>query len=209
MRPDAGIETFEDIPRVKPSLSFGLRGQREHCMNIMFKDIAAAAGFSFEDISRWGGEVRYEGMIPFPDSPKFQSVIKGTTNILVDEAGEWWVNPAVEAGLKIIGLNEITLQQLEYRGYRRGHLRQRNFSNLDRDYTTVDFSGWTIFCHSELPDDRVTQICAALDERKHLIPWQEAGPLPVERMCLEAEDTPQMVPFHPAAERFWRKCGYL
>ncbi len=61
-----------------------------------------------------------------------------------------------------------------------------------------------------LADDAlVEQICAGLDARKRRIPWEEAGPLPVERMCREAQDTPQLVPLHPAAERFWRARGYL
>jgi hypothetical protein len=209
VRPDTGLETFEDIPRLQPRLSFALRGQRDHCMNIIFEDIVTAAGFSLEDIGAWGGEVFFEGMIPFPESPKFQSVIRGSTNMLIDEAGEWWINPAIEAGLTMLPLSEATLQKLEARGYRRGYLKQSLFSKLDRDYLTVDFSGWTIFCHAALPDERVHQICTALDGRRHLIPWQEPGPLPVERMCLEAEDTPQMVPFHPAAERFWRDRRYL
>jgi TRAP-type uncharacterized transport system substrate-binding protein len=28
-------------------------------------------------------------------------------------------------------------------------------------------------------------------------------------MCVEAPDTPQLVPLHPAAERLWRERGYL
>ena len=49
----------------------------------------------------------------------------------------------------------------------------------------------------------------ALDARKHHIPWQGDGPLPVERMCVDAADTPLDVPLHPAAELYWRQCGYL
>jgi TRAP-type uncharacterized transport system substrate-binding protein len=55
----------------------------------------------------------------------------------------------------------------------------------------------------------VTQICAGLDARKARIAWEEPGDLPVERMAREALDTPQCVPLHPAAERFWRSRGYL
>ena len=58
-------------------------------------------------------------------------------------------------------------------------------------------------------DGIVRQLCAGLDARKHLIPWEQPGPLPVERMCLDAPDTPLDVPLHPAAERFWRERGYL
>jgi TRAP-type uncharacterized transport system substrate-binding protein len=88
-------------------------------------------------------------------------------------------------------------------------IRKSEYSGLSRDILTIDFSGWPIFVHTDAPDDLVTRICAALEARKHLIPWQGEGPLPLERMCREAPDTPQLVPFHPAAERFWHERGYL
>lgn len=209
VRPEAGIATFEDIARIRPRLVFALRSQRGHCMNIILRDIAAAAGFSLEDINNWGGEVRYEGMIPFPDSPKFESAVKGDTNALIDEAADMWLNQAIDAGMVVLPLAESTLLKLEARGYRRGILRRSLYPKLPNDYLTVDFSGWTIFCHADMPDVRVRQICAALDARKNLIGWQTEGPLPVERMCREADDTPQLVPFHPAAERFWYERNYL
>lgn len=209
VRPDTGLTTFEDIPRVKPRLVFALRSQREHCMNVILNDIVAAAGFTLQDLQSWGGEVRYDGMIPFPDSLKFAAAIRGDTNTLIDEAADMWANQAINAGMVVLPLAESTVRKLEAKGYRRGVLKQSLFPNLHADCLTVDFSGWTIFCHENLSDNRVRQICAALDDRKHLIAWQSKGPLPVERMCREADDTPQMVPFHPAAEQFWRERRYL
>jgi hypothetical protein len=34
---------------------------------------------------------------------------------------------------------------------------------------------------------------------------QQPGPLLLDRMCIDVPD----VPLHPAAQRFWRECGYL
>ena len=87
--------------------------------------------------------------------------------------------------------------------------RKSAYPKLSRDVLTLDFSGWTLFVHAEADDALVTQICAGLDARKARIPWEEPGDLPVERMAREAPDTPQTVPLHPAAERFWRSRGYL
>ena len=83
------------------------------------------------------------------------------------------------------------------------------YHKLPQDVLSLDFSGWTIFVHAQADDELVTQICAGLDARKARIPWEEPGDLPVERMAREAPDTPQAVPLHPAAERFWRSRGYI
>jgi hypothetical protein len=52
-------------------------------------------------------------------------------------------------------------------------------------------------------------VCAALVERADRIPWQGEGPLPVARMCLDAPDTPQVAPLHPAAAAYWKAQGFL
>ena len=209
VRPELGLAALEDIPKKKPRLVFALRGQREHCMNIILEDVFAAAGFSFEDISRWGGEVRYEAVLPWPDTPKFRDAVEGRTNALIDEGADAWGNQAIDSGMVVLTMAEETVQKLEARGYRRGVLRTSVFPKLEQDVLSVDFSGWPIICHPELDDAKVRRICAALEVNAHLIEWQGDGPLPVPRMCREADDTPQLVPYHPAAERFWRERGYL
>jgi TRAP-type uncharacterized transport system substrate-binding protein len=94
-------------------------------------------------------------------------------------------------------------------GYRRAVLSRALYPKLPADVLSLDFSGWTVFVHAEADDDLVASICAGLDARKARIPWEEPGDLPVERMAREAPDTPQCVPLHPAAARFWKSRGYL
>ena len=94
-------------------------------------------------------------------------------------------------------------------GWRKKTIKPGNYPNVTRNYDCLDFSGWPIFCHADLPEARVAQICEALDARKAHIPWQGDGPLPVERMCRDAADTPLDVPLHPGAERYWKSVGYL
>jgi TRAP-type uncharacterized transport system substrate-binding protein len=101
------------------------------------------------------------------------------------------------------------MKTLEAMGYNRAIMPKQDFPKLPRDVLTLDFSGWTIFVHEKADDALVQKICAGLDARKARIPWEEAGPLPVERMARDARDTPQLVPLHPAAERFWHARGYL
>jgi hypothetical protein len=55
----------------------------------------------------------------------------------------------------------------------------------------------------------VRRICAGLEARKDMIPWEGTGPLPLDRMCTNTPEAPLGVPLHPAAEKFWAGCGYL
>jgi TRAP-type uncharacterized transport system substrate-binding protein len=186
-----------------------MRGAPDHTLHHMFDDVAAAAGFSRDDIGNWGGEVRKTGSVPWPHTETFKALISGDVDAIFDEAATAWVPQALEAGIVILPLAEGTVATLEAMGYRRAILPRSTYHRLPQDVLSLDFSGWTVFVHAEADDDLVTQICAGLLARKARIPWQEPGDLPVERMAREAPDTPQTVPLHPAAERFWRSRGYL
>jgi TRAP-type uncharacterized transport system substrate-binding protein len=83
------------------------------------------------------------------------------------------------------------------------------YPKLGKDLPTLDFSGFAVYTHADVPDQVITSICAALEARKERIGWQEPGPLPVENGCRDTADGPLVIPLHPAAERFWRGRGYI
>jgi uncharacterized protein len=209
VRPETGLTRFEDIAARKPKLRILMRGTLDHTLHHMFDDVAAASGFSRDDIARWGGEVRKIGTVPWPHTETFKALISGDVDAIFDEAANCWMSQALDAGITILPLAEATVASLEAMGYRRAVLPKSAYPKLPHDVLTLDFSGWTVFVHAEADDALVTKICAGLDARKARIPWEEPGDLPVERMAREALDTPQTVPLHPAAERFWRSRGYL
>jgi hypothetical protein len=209
VRPETGIRTFEDFAAKKPPLKIGLRGQLDHGLTPMVIDMARAAGWEVDDLNKWGGAARREGNIPWPDGPKFKDLIEGRLDGVFDEASSAWIDHAAEAGMTILPMAESTVKKLEAQGYRRAYMTKKNFPALKEDVLTIDFSGWPIFVREDLDDAIVTQMCAGLDARKQNIPWEGEGPLPVERMAREAPDTPQDVPLHPAAERYWKSKGYL
>lgn len=208
VKSETGLKTFEEIGTKRVPLRVSMRGLADHSLHFMLNDIVEAAGFSLDDLREWGGEVVKEGFLPIPDGPKFAALARGEINAVFDEGAYLWVDAALAAGMTILPLGEPTLHKLEAMGYRRSVLSTTQFPNLERDVPTIDFSGWTIFVHAEATDEVVTNLCAALDNSKARIPW-ENGTLPVERMCLENPDTPQDVPLHQAAERYWRARGYL
>ena len=209
VRPETGLTRLEDIAARKPKLRILMRATPDHSLHHMFDDVAAAAGFSRDDIARWGGEIRKTGSVPWPYTDTFKALIRGDVDAIFDEAATSWVPQALDAGIVILPLAEATLAALEAMGYRRAILPRSAYPKLPHDVPTLDFSGWTVFVHAEADDDLVTHICTGLDARKARIAWEEPGALPVERMARDALDTPQTVPLHPAAERFWKSRGYL
>ena len=209
VRPGSALKRFEDIGALKPKLRILMRGTPEHSLHHMFDDVAAAAGFSRDDIARWGGDIHKRGSVPWPHTDTFKALIRGEVDALFDEAAHSWVPQALDLGVTLLPLAETTVVNLEAMGYRRAVLPKSTYPKLPHDILSLDFSGWTVFVHAAADDHLVTQICASLDARKARIAWEEPGALPVERMAREALDTPQCVPLHPAAARFWRSRGYL
>jgi hypothetical protein len=209
VHPQTGLTRFEEIAERRIPLRVSLRGQRDHCLHAMLDDILHAAGFSLADLQSWGGTVTYEGRTPYFYEPKFERLIRGEIDAVFDEGVYEWAPQVMKAGINILPLAEQTVRKLENMGYRRGTIAKAKYTALPHDILTVGFSGWPIFVRADLPDVLVGQMCTALDARKHLIPWDGGGPLPLERMCRDAPDTPMDVPLHAAAERFWRERGYL
>ena len=209
VRGDLGIAALEDIARKKAGLRISLRGDPRHGLNAIIHDIAAAAGFSLDDVRAWGGRILHQGPLPYPDGPRFEAYRRGDIDAIFDEASDFWVNEALAAGMTVLPMSESTMKKLQAQGYRRNLIRRDVFPGLAADVLAVDFSGWPIFTRADLDPARVGQICAALEAAKHRIPWQGDGPLPVERMAKDAADTPLDVPLHPAAEQYWRSRGFL
>ena len=204
-----GLASIEDIGRQKFPLKLALRGRDEHWLHTLLDDIFAAAGFSVGDIAAWGGEVQKTGHIPRPGTSKFEALARGEITAVFDEGVHGWANAVVPAGMTPLRLEEQTVVKLEALGYRRDYLSKAFYPTLPEDILTLDFSGWPVFVRDDADDDLVRRICAGLEARKALIPWDGEGPLPLDQMCCDTPAAPLGVPLHPAAEAYWSECGYI
>jgi len=203
-----GLKSLREIRERRLPLRVSLRGQKDHALHPVVNEVLAAAGFSLDDIVAWGGQVRYDDGLPMKDN-RFGAMQRGEVDMIVDEAVRGWANAALDAGMRILPLDETMLTQLEALGLRRAVMPQERYPKLPEDLPTLDFSGFAVYTHADVPDAVVTSICAALEARKDRIGWQEPGPLPLELMCRDTPDGPLTIPLHPAAEKFWRARGYL
>jgi TRAP-type uncharacterized transport system substrate-binding protein len=178
-------------------------------MHDILGTVMTAAGFSGLDIVSWGGSLIYEGLVPRAGSDRFLGCVEGKTDALFDEGAHSWVEAAIDSGLTILSLRPETVERLEDIGFRRAYLRKSDYPRLKADILTIEFSGWPIFVHADLPNAKVRAICKSLDSRRHLIPWQGEGALPIETMVSDTPAGPHFVPLHEAAEAYWQERGYI
>lgn len=209
VRAETGLTHIEDIGREKYPLKLRLRGVKNHCLHNMLEDLCAAAGFSLSDIESWGGEVQKVGGLPWFGTPKFEALAQGEITAIFDEGVYRWAGAVTSAGITALKMAEDTAQKLEAMGYRRNTLSRADYPTLPDDILTLDFSGWPVFVREDADDDLVRRICAGLEARKSVIPWEGEGPLPLDQMCIDSPAAPLGAPLHPAAEKFWAEQGYL
>ncbi|MFI5269155.1 MAG: hypothetical protein ACHQ7M_17410 [Chloroflexota bacterium] len=128
---------------------------------------------------------------------------------MFDEGIYNWVNLALDNGLRFLPMGDASLAKLEAMGYRRSSISKTAYPRLPVDVPTLDFSGFMVYTHADVPDGVVTAFCAAIEKERDHIPWQGGPSLPLEHMCRDVPGVPVPIPFHPAAEAFWRSRGYL
>src|SRR6516225_7893358 len=205
---ETGLNSFREIGERRFPLRVSLRGQLDHSLHLIMDRVLAAAGFSLTDIVSWGGQVRYDvGMAYGPN--RIGAMLRGEIDAIFDEGASAWGDMALELGMNFLSLDEDLLTELEKSGLRRGTIAKANFPKLRTDVLTLDFSGWPIYTNANTPDEMVTDFCRALEESKERIPWAADRPLPLAAMVRDTPEGHLEVPLHPAAERFWRECGYL
>jgi len=203
-----GLQSLHEIRERRLPLRVSVRGQRDHALHPITHEVLKAVGFTLDDIVSWGGEVRYDDGLPMK-SNRFGAMQRGEVDMIVDEAVRGWANSALDAGMRILPLDETVITKLEAIGLRRGIMPLARYPKLGKDLPTLDFSGFAVYTHADVSDAVITSICAALEARKERIGWQEPGPLPLEKGCRDTADGPLVIPLHPAAEKFWRGQGYL
>ncbi len=205
----SGIESFDDFRRPRAPLRISLRGDRpDHSVHMVLDHVLAAAGTSREELARAGDVISYDSGLPH-GSTRAAAMANGEIDALIDEGVYNWAEQAVADGFRFLSLPEDVLQHLESLGYRRALIERERYPGLHEDVATVDFSGFMIYTHAHADDFLIESVCRALVLRRDRIPWQGGPSLPIERMVSDTADAPIPIPFHPAAERFWREHGFI
>jgi TRAP-type uncharacterized transport system substrate-binding protein len=169
--------------------------------------VMKAAGFTLADMKKWGGKV---SSVPRPSHPDRRDAIQsGTVNAVFDEGIKSWGQTAVDSGFVYLPIEGQVLRRLAKMGYQTSVVPKSRFKGMSRDVPTVDFSGWPMVVHADLPSDVAYALCEAIEKRRKLIPSDNFKPIDMGQLCANDEEAPFNVPLHPGARRFYRERGYL
>lgn len=169
--------------------------------------VMRAAGFTVADIRKWGGKIQSVSRPSHPD--RRAAIENGTINAVFDEGIKSWGQTAVDHGFRYLPVDGEILERLAVVGYRPSVVPKSRFRGMAEDVKTVDFSGWPMVVHADMPNDVAYALCEAIEARKALIPTDNYKPLEVAQLCANDEEAPCDVPLHPGAERFYRERGFL
>ncbi|HEX9452756.1 MAG TPA: TAXI family TRAP transporter solute-binding subunit [Candidatus Binatia bacterium] len=166
-----------------------------------------AAGFSLADVKKWGGKIN---SVPRPSDPRRRAAIEnGSVNAIFDEGIKSWGQTALDSGFRYLPVDGPVLRQLKSLGYRASAMSRCGFSGMTQDVPTIDFSGWPMIVHADLPNDVAYALCEAIELRKDMIPTDNFKPLSMRQLCANDDEAPFDVPLHPGARRFYRERGVL
>jgi len=209
---DTGITSLADIREKHPALRVSTgrtltRPFLEDSTMFAVNAVLEAAGIDLDDFPRWGGELQ---MVFAPPRPERRAAVEErAADAVFDEGVKTWGPSAMEHGMRFLPLDEVVLRKMDDMGFRRAMARPADFPGLKEEVPTVDFSGWPMVVHADMPEDMAYALVQGLDTYKDPIPTDNYKPLTMEELCVDSEETPWQFPMHPGAERYYREKGYL
>jgi TRAP-type uncharacterized transport system substrate-binding protein len=149
-------------------------------------------------------------LVPRPSHPDRRDAIQnGTVNAVFDEGIKSRGQTAVDSGFIYLPIEGQVLRRLAAMGYQTSMVPKSRFKGMTSNVPTVDFSGWPMVVHADLPDGVAYALCEAIEKRHKLIPSDNFKPINMRQLCANDEEAPFNVPLHPGARRFYRERGYL
>jgi TRAP-type uncharacterized transport system substrate-binding protein len=96
-------------------------------------------------------------------------------------------------------------------GFPRAMLTREHYPLLEHNITTIDFSGWTYFCHADLAPAIAYNMAKAVDLCHKQIPVDhfDKRPMTMLEFCRGGEAGQLNIPLHPGAKKYFRETGYL
>ena len=210
VRKDTGIEALEDIKKQKYPLRISTR-RRVKLQTTVYaiEEVLKAYGISFRDIEKWGGKIMEA---PNPSGPERRdAILSGKADAVFDEGVKSWGPTALNAGMRFLPINDAAARHMQKLGFPSALLTREHYAKLDSDIRCVDFSGWTYFCHADLPNEIAYNMAKAVDLCCKQIPVDhfDKRPMTMREFCRGGEAGQLNIPLHPGAKKYFRERGYI
>jgi TRAP-type uncharacterized transport system substrate-binding protein len=210
VREDTGIQSIAEIENQKYPLRVSTRrkGKLQTTLYVI-EEVLKAYDISFRDLKRWGGKMM-EAASP-SSAERMDHIRSGKADAVFDEGVKSWGPTALESGMRFLPIDDAVLRKMEKIGFPSAMLTTNHYPQMDRDIRTVDFSGWTYFCHAELPSEIAYNMAKAVDLCYEQIPVDhfDKRPMTMDEFCRGGEAGQLNIPLHPGAKKYFRERGYL
>jgi TRAP transporter TAXI family solute receptor len=201
-----GIRTLEDIARKKPPVRIGNNRKGNLQIVTIAEDIFNACGFSSQDIDRWGGSSTW---VPGPQA--LEQLADGKVDLLPNANFFHWAAMSKLAESRQLVWLDVPRDKLESVARKWGYdvavIPKDSYPFADTDKATI--RQWTnAVVGSHVPDATVVKVLAALSanvERLRAI-TPAMSEFSLRRMAMKPT---RLIPYHPAAEAFYRSKGVL
>lgn len=201
------IRSFSDLRSRKPPLTIATsHDDGVNAVGYAVTQVFAAHGISREEFTSWGGTfVEHERPHRLIDCFR-----DGSVDAIIHEAVMLpsWAQAAAERDMQCLPMEDEALTRLEREfGWERGTLPAGYFPGLDDDLVTLDFSGFLVLVHQDMPDDVASLLTWCLCETSEEIERQyrhipaDRSPIGYPIDPIQMRQTP--VPLHSAAERYY------
>lgn len=204
VNPKTGLKSLRDIKEQRYPLHVSVKEDPTHSTRVFIDQALGFYGFSLADIVSWGGKLNLTGA---PADPRRMTPLaEGTLDAIFDEGLAIWFDRALGHGMVPIDLEPEAFAYLETLGWRRNIVPASAFPNLSEDRPCIDYSGWPLYAHADLPEQTAYDVAAAFAARQSEIPWEDSGfKGDILQVFEDTYSTPRDVPLHPGAERFYRE----
>ncbi|HEV8344728.1 MAG TPA: TAXI family TRAP transporter solute-binding subunit [Candidatus Binatia bacterium] len=205
-----GIRSLEELKEKRYPLRVSTRiGGKYHSTLFAIDEALQAYGFSFADIEKWGGKVLRADS---PSSKQRKAHIEnGAIDAVFDEGLKSWGSLALNSGMRLLPISDTVLRRLEKIGYTRAAVTLNYYPELDQPIETLDFSGWLLFCHADLPNFLAYEVAAKIEGSYNSIPVDhfDGRPMTMHEFCNGGEAGPLAIPLHPGAKKYFKEKSYL
>lgn len=202
-----GLNSLETIREQQYPLRVSVRGLDTDTTRFVVDEVLAALGTSLNEIKSWGGSIHRAGT---PGDPsRLAGIADGSIDAVFDEGINAWGRAAIGNGMRFLPVDAEIQRRMEGLGWEVRTIPRGWCDGVDEDVAAIDFSGWPLYTHANLPDEIAYRICKALDAARARIPFDSPNPVELAELCTDSEAAPLGVPLHPGAERYYREQGVL